>query len=426
MNKNKNKKGFTMIELLVVILVVGILTSLAAVALNNVRLKSRDAKRLADMNILQTALEQYKMDESSYPLAITAGNALIGPNSGITYLLSVPTNPSPRTDGSCSNTDYIYTQDDSGASYHISFCLADASNELVAGNNTLVPNAMLAVDSSTCTPDCATAICGSDDGCGGNCDTCYMEVLVVAAGGGGGNGKTSGEPGGGGGGAGGLLYDSALPVTFQEYSVVIGTGASHVNGENSSFSTMVAIGGGHGGTANTSEDTGDGGSGGGGGGGNGGDTTGGTGTEGQGYAGRGWPSSGSAGGGGGGASAIATSPVGANGLAYDISGELTYYAGGGGAGRGDYTSYAGGTGGGGAGGGSANSYTGQPGTANTGGGGGGSAGYVNKAGGAGGSGIVIIRYVTANFGTCTGGAITTDGGDTIHTFTSSGTFTVAN
>jgi len=44
-------------------------------------------------------------------------------------------------------------------------------------------------------------------------------------------------------------------------------------------------------------------------------------------------------------------------------------------------------------------------------------------GGAGSDGVVIIRYPTADWGICTGGTKTTDGTDTIHTFTSSGTFT---
>lgn len=43
---------------------------------------------------------------------------------------------------------------------------------------------------------------------------------------------------------------------------------------------------------------------------------------------------------------------------------------------------------------------------------------------AGADGVVIIKYLTADFGECLGGTITTDGDYTIHTFTSSGTFTV--
>jgi hypothetical protein len=67
--------------------------------------------------------------------------------------------------------------------------------------------------------------------------------------------------------------------------------------------------------------------------------------------------------------------------------------------------------------------------ANRGGGGGGGgqyvddSGYTDANGGLGGSGVVVIRYATGTM-TATGGTITTSGGYTIHTFTSSGTFTV--
>jgi hypothetical protein len=62
------------------------------------------------------------------------------------------------------------------------------------------------------------------------------------------------------------------------------------------------------------------------------------------------------------------------------------------------------------------------GTVNTGSGGGGG-GYNNPSwinGGAGGSGIVIISYLGAQRGT--GGTVTSSGGYTIHTFTSSSTY----
>jgi hypothetical protein len=77
------------------------------------------------------------------------------------------------------------------------------------------------------------------------------------------------------------------------------------------------------------------------------------------------------------------------------------------------------------GGGSSNSQTNTPGGdagANTGGGGGGGSHYnLNNRGGNGGSGIVIVRYSGPQ--KATGGTITTVAGYTIHTFTSSGTFT---
>jgi hypothetical protein len=59
------------------------------------------------------------------------------------------------------------------------------------------------------------------------------------------------------------------------------------------------------------------------------------------------------------------------------------------------------------------------GAANTGGGGGGG-GATGTAGATGGSGIVVISYLGTQRGT--GGTITSSGGFTIHTFTSSGTY----
>ncbi len=65
--KLRKAKGFTLIELLVVIAIIGILSTLAVVALNSARAKARDAKRVADVKQVQTALELYYNDVQDYP-----------------------------------------------------------------------------------------------------------------------------------------------------------------------------------------------------------------------------------------------------------------------------------------------------------------------------------------------------------------------
>ena len=262
----------------------------------------------------------------------------------------------------------------------------------------------------------------------------YVEVLVVA-GGGGGSGNYYDD--GAGGGAGGLIYNSAYQITNAAgITVTIGAGgAASVgsqggDGGNSVFGSLTAIGGGGGGGHR-----GSGRSGGSGGGSCGAyastDTTlGGAGTPGQGFAGgtsvyRSYAGSGGGGAGGvGGTSSEAVGGNGANGQTYSISGTSTYYAGGGGGYGYSHSSTATGGLGGGGNGGNPSPLAPTAGGTNTGGGGGGgrTVGQVPFVGtAAGGSGIVIVRY--PGLPAATGGTITYLNGYTIHTFTSSGTFT---
>jgi len=61
------KEGFTIIELMVVITIIGILSTISVVAFNEIRKNSRDSKRISDLERIQTALEFYFMDSYNYP-----------------------------------------------------------------------------------------------------------------------------------------------------------------------------------------------------------------------------------------------------------------------------------------------------------------------------------------------------------------------
>jgi len=122
----KKRKGFTLIELLVVIAIIGLLATLAVVALNNARQKSRDAKRVSDIKQIQTALELYYNDENGYPTSL--GTALVGPTSGVTYMGQVPTNPTPG------GTAYTYSSD--GTTYTLIFSLESGAGGLSSGAHT--------------------------------------------------------------------------------------------------------------------------------------------------------------------------------------------------------------------------------------------------------------------------------------------------
>ena len=273
------------------------------------------------------------------------------------------------------------------------------------------------------------------------------EALIVAGGGGGGM-----DMGGGGGGGGVIAQDITLTPGWIDVKVGdggagaptggTGSGTQGINnhvwtinakqGGDSSIvtanGTLTAIGGGYGGTGPWNHtlqgQAGSGGSGGGASGYNAG-TSGrnGSGTAGQGNAGASGSGHHVAGGGGGAGGAGSTgrshySAVGGPGIENCILGTCYYWAGGGGGGSYNYYGGHGGIGGGGGGGtgsttggagfnngsagggGGLNQWANKPGGnggANTGGGGGGGSHYnATNQGGDGGSGIVVVKYSTAN------------------------------
>jgi prepilin-type N-terminal cleavage/methylation domain-containing protein len=65
--KINSQKAFTLIELLVVVAIIGLLVSVIAVGFGNVRLRSRDSKRLSDMQQVKVGLDLYYSTASGYP-----------------------------------------------------------------------------------------------------------------------------------------------------------------------------------------------------------------------------------------------------------------------------------------------------------------------------------------------------------------------
>ena len=81
---HKKGAGFTLVELLVVISIIGILSSFAVVSLNSARMKARDALRKGDMAQLRTAIIlYYDNNDETYPICGTwdGGAADFGANA---------------------------------------------------------------------------------------------------------------------------------------------------------------------------------------------------------------------------------------------------------------------------------------------------------------------------------------------------------
>lgn len=65
--KKSKQSGFTIVELLIVIVVIGILATLVLVTFSGVQQKARDTKRQTDLKALASQLEVYYANNGSYP-----------------------------------------------------------------------------------------------------------------------------------------------------------------------------------------------------------------------------------------------------------------------------------------------------------------------------------------------------------------------
>ena len=136
------RKGFTLIEILIVVAIIAILASVVLVGLGPTQQAGRDARRLSDLRQVQNGLELYFNKCGYYPGAAVAGScsavawqqtsdwatlsgALTGSTVGIN---TVPVDPS-------AGHSYYYGTTNGGSAYILGATLENANNSVFNNYN---------------------------------------------------------------------------------------------------------------------------------------------------------------------------------------------------------------------------------------------------------------------------------------------------
>ncbi len=122
----KKQSGFTLLELLIVIVIIGILALLIIPNITSAPKKARDTQRKTDITTARKALEEYFVSNNAYPTQATAANATAALTSLTTgsapILKTVPKDPKDTGGSYVGPFRYMYTSAD-GSAYSLTTCL---------------------------------------------------------------------------------------------------------------------------------------------------------------------------------------------------------------------------------------------------------------------------------------------------------------
>lgn len=126
----RNRKGFTLIELMVVVVILGILAGAAIMTLGGGQSdKAKRARAASDISTFMSALEFYKLDVGSYPASLDdlVTNASDADGWEGPYMKNIPKDPN--------GSDYEYTPTDDRDSYTITSTVEGEGGEFISNSN---------------------------------------------------------------------------------------------------------------------------------------------------------------------------------------------------------------------------------------------------------------------------------------------------
>lgn len=123
--KMLQRKGFTLIEILLVVAIIAFLVAILVPSIGNFGADAKDKATRADLNTLRSAVELYRINHGTYPPQATWGTALTGETNRL--IDRVPDDPY-ATGGA----DYLYKLDTTGRHTYVVYSIGTASGAVTA------------------------------------------------------------------------------------------------------------------------------------------------------------------------------------------------------------------------------------------------------------------------------------------------------